>query len=338
MNKVIEQDIRRFVEAFPFRERLRNTSFLITGATGLIGTALIRCLSALDVNIRIYAPVRNIKKAQELFADYPNVILAEGDLNAFDYSKFEEVDYIIHGAAPTASKFFVEKPVETINSIFIPTNNLLQYAKENEIKGFVFLSSLEIYGDVLEKKKISEDIQGEIDILAIRSSYPLAKRVAENLCEAFSFEYGVPVKIARLTQTTGAGISRDDNRIIAQFVRNAVNNKDIILHTSGLSARPYCYLTDAVAAILYILLLGKNGEAYNIANESTYVSARELAQKVIKLINPELNVRIELNNEMGYAPTSYLDLSTVKLKSLGWNPQYSLDSIILSLKEYLSKR
>lgn len=335
MNKVIEQDIRKFVENFSFKDKLKDSTFLITGATGLIGTALIRCLSALCVNIKIFAPVRNINKAQELFATYPNVIIAEGDLTSFDYSQFDEVDYVIHGAAPTASRFFVERPVETINSIVEGTNKLLDYAAIAKVKSFIFLSSLEVYGTFLEDKLITEEMRGDLSITDIRSSYPLSKQLAENLCCAYSKEYEVPVKIARLTQTTGAGISEDDNRIIAQFVRRAVNGEDIVMYTDGLSARPYCYLTDAVEAILYIILYGEKGEAYNIANPDSFISARDLAHTVKEIVNPSINIRFEPNPNMGYAPTTYLRLSTEKLEKLGWEPHFNLSMIINQLYSYL---
>lgn len=133
---------------------------------------------------------------------------------------------------------------------------------------------MEVYGSIGKMDSVIEDIQGFWSITDVRSCYPIAKRMAEHLCFLFSKEYGVPVKIARLTQTTGAGIALDDNRIIAQFARKAVKSEDIILHTLGKSARPYCYTTDAISAIIYILLKGENGEPYNVANPDTYVSAR----------------------------------------------------------------
>lgn len=335
MNSFILKDINEFRESFPFGKELSGSSFLITGATGLIGSALIRCITALDSGIQIYAPVRNMEKAQRLFGSYPNVCLIEGELEKFDYSKLPAIDYIVHGAAPTASKYFVEKPVETINTIVSTTNQLLDYASKTQIRSVVFLSSLEVYGQILEEKKIKEEDQGEVDITDIRSSYPLAKRLAENLCCAYAKEYGVPVKIARLTQTTGPGISKDDNRVIAQFVRRAVENQEIVLHTDGRSARAYCYITDAISAILYILLRGEDGEAYNVANEDTYISARDLAYKIAELVNPNINIKFDIKDNMGYAPTSYVDLSTEKIRILGWNPRYSLNSIILYLANYL---
>ncbi len=338
MNRVQEHDVNEFVNSFKLSDQLANKTFLVTGATGLIGSMLIHCLIALKQNINILLLVRNKYKAYQMFSQEEQRALKiiECNLVEFDYSTLTGIDYIIHCAAPTSSKYFIEKPIETVDIILKSTQKLLNYAKSNSIKGFVFLSSLEVYGSIGKMDSVIEDIQGFWSITDVRSCYPIAKRMAEHLCFLFSKEYGVPVKIARLTQTTGAGIAPDDNRIIAQFARKAVKSEDIILHTLGKSARPYCYTTDAISAIIYILLKGENGEPYNVANPDTYVSARDLADYVKTYFNPDINVRIEIADNMGYAPDSYLPLSTEKLEKLGWKPKYGLYEIFKNLIDCMS--
>lgn len=337
MNKVLFQDVREFASCFKLADELSNSSFLITGATGLIGSTLIYCLLELGNDIRIIAPVRNRQKAVSLLDNNAEKIeLIECDLLSFDYSSIGDVDYVVHCAAPTSSKFFVEHPVETFDTIIKATSALLEYAKNNPVKGFVYLSSLEVYGSISDDSKpITEDVQGYWNPMSVRSSYPVAKRAAENLCCAYAIQYGVPVKVARLTQTTGAGIAKDDNRVIAQFVRLASEGKDIILHTTGESARPYCYTTDAISALLYILLHGMSGEAYNVANEDTFISAKGMAEYLKANLNSNINVRIELNENMGYAPVTKQRLSTCKLQQLGWKPKYGLREIFNKLNDYL---
>lgn len=340
MDKILKRDIDGFVNSFPLKEELRETTFLITGATGLIGSTLIRCLVALDKGVRVLAPVRNLKKAHDMFGSgYKDVDFIECDLMHYDYNQLGDVDYIVHCAAPTASRFFVENPVETVDSILNGTKRILDYARgRRSVKGIVYLSSLEVYGTILDGgKPITEDVQGYIDPLNVRSSYPVAKRAAENMCVAYAGEYGVPVKIARLTQTTGAGIDRNDNRIIAQFARLAAGGEDIVLHTTGESARPYCYTTDSISAILYILLKGKDSEAYNVANEDTYISARGMAEYLKENFNPAINVHVELGDDYGYAPPTKLRLSSAKLRALGWKPQYGLKDIFSNLIGYLKE-
>lgn len=340
MNKIQREDIQYFVSSFPLRELLYNRTILITGATGLIGSSLVHCLLALDCKIKVVAPIRDLKKAVRIFSqnELENIRLIECDIVSYNYDALCDIDYIVHCAAPTASKYFIEHPVETFDVIYSGTKVLLNYARKRQIKGFVYLSSLEVYGEIYDDSKpVCEDSQGYLDIMAVRSSYPMAKRAAENLCCLYAAEYGVPVMVARLTQTTGAGIALDDNRVIAQFARLATYGNDIVLHTTGESARPYCYTTDAVSAILYILFKGQKGNVYNVANENTYISARDMAEFVRVNFNPSIKVRVELKNDMGYAPVTKLNLSTEKLKGLGWLPRYGLyemfDRLIKSLSE-----
>lgn len=319
---------------------LKNKTILITGITGLIGSTLVHCLLSLNKDNKIIAPLRDIKKAKLLFSEEEQkyIIFYECDLLTFDYGIIKNVDYIIHCAAPTSSRFFVEHPVETSDIIYNGTRVLLEYARQHPIKGFVYLSSLEVYGEIHnDETPITEDVQGYIDTMSIRSSYPMAKRAAENLCCAYAAQYNIPVKVARLTQTTGPGIDKNDNRVIAQFARLAANGQDIVLHTTGESARPYCYTIDAINAILYILLLGEKGEAYNVANEETYISAKSMADFLKQNFNPNIKVRIELNDNMGYAPATLHKLSSEKLRKLGWAPQYGLFDIFTNLINYLKE-
>ena len=339
MNKTVEEDVSQFVKSFALSSQLSDSTFLVTGATGLIGSSLIRCLSALNKQIEVIAPVRNLGKAEDLFGECSKekIHFIECDLVEYDYSQLGKIDYIVHCAAPTSSKFFVEHPVETFEIIVDGTKKMLQLARQKQVKGMVYLSSLEVYGELQDDScSIKEDFQGYLDPMSVRSSYPMAKRATENLCCLYASEYDVPVKIARLTQTTGAGIAKDDSRIIAQFARLAAHGQDIVLHTTGESARPYCYVTDSVSALLYVLLKGTSGESYNVANESTYISARGMAEYIHEHINPNSQVRVELADNMGYAPPTKLRLDTKKLMDLGWHPRYGLKEIFERLVEYLS--
>lgn len=338
MNEVVREDILDFVKSFDLSDRIEKTTFLITGATGLIGSSLIRCLLALDKSVRIFAPVRNLKKVTELYdeSQIEKVHFIECDITQYDYESLGNIDFIVHCAAPTSSKFFVEHPVETFEIIVDGTKKMLQLARQKQVKSMVYLSSLEVYGETLDDSSaVDESFQGYLDLVSVRSSYPMAKRATENLCSLYAAEYGVPVKVARLTQTTGAGIAKDDNRIIAQFARLAAQNRDVILHSTGESARPYCYVTDAISALLYILLKGEKGECYNVANESTYISAKGMAEFVRENVNPNIQVKVELDDSQGYAPPTKLRLDASKLKKLAWQPKYGLKEIFDRLVLYL---
>jgi nucleoside-diphosphate-sugar epimerase len=164
--------------------------------------------------------------------------------------------------------------------------------------------------------------------MSVRSSYPESKRMCENLCTSYFSEYGVPVKVVRLTQTFGEGVDYNDGRVFAEFARCAIENKDIVLKTKGETKKNYLYVYDAVSAIITVLFNGENGNAYNAANEETYCSIYEMAQMVAeKCGNKSIKVVIEEKDDIlkfGYAPTLKMNLSTEKLKNLGWKPKKDL--------------
>ena len=330
MNKILQDDISAFVGNVTFGDSFKRKSILITGATGLIGSILAKCLIKLnqekDLYLKIVCPVRNVEKAKDIFADDLDSLEIIGcDLCDYLKSLKRRFDFIIHCASPTSSKFFIEKPVETYNLAVNSTRLILENIKNYGVDSMVYVSSLEVYGSILDDKEyVTEEIQGYINPLDARSSYSMGKRSAECLCYLYSTEYNLPVKIARLTQTFGAGVSKDDNRVFAQFAKSAVRNENIVLHTTGESAKPYCYTIDSICAILFIMLYGEKGQAYNVANESTYISIKEMAELIVKEFNPDIKVVQELHSDLGYAPVTKLRLSTEKLRNLGWTPRYNL--------------
>jgi len=340
--RILEEDVRQFAGHFELWEQLKGKTFLITGATGLIGSVMIKCLQELNIqrglDIKVLAVVRNLEKAGlVLGAEDENLKFLKTDLKYINADSIgRKVDYVIHLASPTVGRFMEENPVETFDLAYQSTIALLSFAKKADVKSMVYVSSLEYYGQILDDRIITEDMQGYVDLQSSRSSYPMGKRAAEYLCYAFSKEYGIPAKVARLTQTFGAGISENDNRVFAQFARSIIKGEDIMLHTTGKSAKPYCYTMDSISAILYILLKGKNGEAYNVANQDTYISIRDLAEYMKQHFNPNIDVRVELNENMGYAPVTKLRLSAQKLMALGWQPRYGLEEMFERLIMYLS--
>lgn len=314
-------------------EKLWNKTVLITGATGLIGMSIVKSIlhynREKNAHISIVALVRNQKIASEIFQEY----LLDGDLSFVvgdvtkDLSVQEEIDYIIHGASITSSSLFVEKPVETIMTAIIGTRNILELAKEKKVKSVVYMSSMEVYGTPVNEKPLDEKNIGFLDPLAVRSSYSESKRMVENLCVSYQKEYSIPVKIIRLTQTFGPGVKRNDNRVFAEFARCALNGDNIVLQTEGLTKRMYLYTADAVSALLIVLLSGKNGEAYNAANTTSYCTIREMAELVCESFgNGKIEVVVNKNSGSNekYNPFQEIFLDTSKIEKLGWKSTVDL--------------
>lgn len=160
--------------------------------------------------------------------------------------------------------------------------------------------------------------------------------MAEQLCVAYASEYGVNAKIARLAQTFGPGIPKDDKRIFAMMARRAMEGADIVLKTTGASTRMYAYIGDAVRALFFILLQGQLGEAYNVANKRTYSSVREMGEMVARQIGGgEMEVRVQVDDDAPYPPEHHLPLDVSKLEALGWLPTHDLPHMYQKLVAYL---
>ncbi len=333
-NNIIIEDVSNFSSRFQLSESLHGKHIVITGATGLLGSCMVRCLLDLNnrcsLNLRITCVVRNADKAFEMFGNSVHIIKYDF-LSDDTLSLPQDADYAIHFASPTASKYFVDCPVETMTAGILGTQKLLSAALKANC-AVVYISSLEVYGAIFDDSKpITEDVMGYVNPMLPRSSYPMAKRAAECLCKSYNSEHGLPVYVARLAQTFGAGVLRTDNRVFAQFARSVVNNEDIVLHTTGELSRCYCYTTDAIEGVLYIMLKGTPGEAYNVANESTYISIADMARFVCDKFNHNIKPVIHLQEGLGYSPVTKLRLDCEKLQALGWTPHYGLTDMFLRL-------
>lgn len=221
----------------------------------------------------------------------------------------------------------MQNPVETLVTAFYGTNSLLQLAVDKKVSAFVFLSSMEVYGAPEKGIKIKESDCGSFNPATIRSCYPLSKLACESLCCSYAKEYNVPAKIVRLTQTFGPGVDYNDGRVFAEFARCAIEHRDIVLKTKGETQRNYLYVADAVSGILTVLLKGKCGQAYTIANEETYCSIYEMAKLVAETYRIGLRIQEQDVSMQGYADTLHMDLDTEKIRGLGWRPTVGLDEM-----------
>ncbi|WP_330945281.1 NAD-dependent epimerase/dehydratase family protein [Streptococcus anginosus] len=352
-DSVLQDDLNMISSADISFQKFYRSTVVITGATGLVGSQLMKAFACInrthDLEMSVYGIVRNSEKAYKIFGDLLNrgdIHILVGDI-LMDYSLYIpnelKIDYLIHGAAITASKQMIDLPVDTINTSIYGTQQMLELAREKKVKSFVYLSSMEVYGKFdrpnNETTVVTEDMLGYLDLSNVRTNYPESKRLCENICVAYWSQYRVPTKIARLSQTFGAGILPEENRIFAQFARSVIEEKDIILHTAGKSEGNYCYTADMVLGLMTILLDGENGEAYNVSNEENHVTISDMAYLVAKGFSNKSKVVFDIpaTNLFGYASDTKIKLSTSKLRKLGWKPTVSLMEsyrrMVASMKE-----
>ena len=327
---ILEDDFLSIKKSFDF-SLLKNSSVFVTGATGLLGSQILLFLDYLNrmeiFSIRLFGLIRNEEKAKKVFGErFENITFIIGDVLKLPEIP-QQIDYIIHGASVTSSLDFVSKPVETIDIAINGTLNILRFAKSKNVKSMVYLSSMEVFGITPpEKTSVSENDYGYIDILSCRSSYTESKRLCECLCHSFAKEFSLPVKIARLTQTLSAGIDYNDTRVAAQFARAVIEGHNIVLKTTGATKRPVIYTSDAISAVLTMLLKGTDGQAYTAANEDTFFTIRETAEMIVtEIAKDKIKLVFDIKDVPAeYAPNLNLNLNTGLLRSLGWSAKVGL--------------
>jgi len=330
-DKLYLEDINAAASCIINWEKLNGKSILITGATGLIGTFLIDLLMYRNINyndnITIYALNQSKEKAVERFNKYfnsPFFISIQKDLQT-PFELNASVDYIIHGASNTHPIAYASEPVNTILLSVLGTKTILDFAAAHSVKRTLFLSSVEIYGENRgDTEMFNEEYCGFIDCNTLRAGYPEGKRAAEALCQAYRKENNIDVVIARCCRVYGPTMGNEDSKVIAQFIRNCVNNENIILKSKGDQLYSYCYAADICSAVLLLLLNGEDGEAYNISDNSSLTLleiAKILSEHSAKEIVYDTPAAAEAS---GYSKATKALLDSSKLQKLGWKPLYSL--------------
>lgn len=293
--------------------RFNHKKILITGANGMLPAYMVFTLLYLNekynFDVKVIALVRNINKAKAKFADYltdNHLTFLVQDVAEQIFCK-EHIDFIIHAASQASPKYYGTDPVGTIDANLFGTTNTLKLAHEHHCESYLYFSSGEVYGIINKTKPSSETDYGLIDPLKVRSCYGESKRMGENLCTCWNYQYGTHAKIVRPFHTYGPGLLKDDGRVFADLVFSILEDKDIVLRSDGTAIRAFCYISDATIELFKVLLDGIDGEAYNIGNDSNAITIRDLANQLIGLYpEKKLKVVYDINME---------DMRTGKMKS-----------------------
>lgn len=320
-NNLYLRDIKSSLSSVLNIEKLRNTKILITGATGLVCSAIVDLLINADLNIVVYTAGREKDRVIKRF-EGKTIFVPYDATKSINFDM--EVDYIIHGASNASPNLYVSEPVETMQGNINGIQNLLEYALKKNVKKVIYISSSEIYGKKENVDSFKENQYGFVDLLNPRSSYSIAKRAAETMCVSYYTEYGVSFNIVRLGHIYGPTATRKDKRVSSDFVYKAVDGENLILKSDGKQIRSYCYCLDCASAILTVLTTGKSGEAYNISNRKSVISIKEMAKCLADMVGIKLIFDIPIQSEsVAFNPMDNSSLDSSKLEKLGWKGQFS---------------
>lgn len=310
-------------------EKLEGKSFLITGATGLIGLHLIDALMKLS-GVKVYAVGRSKERAAERLGEYfsnPDFVFLEQDVcNPFPENL--NVDYIIPLASNTHPLAYSQYPIETIMINVKGAEHALELASRTNAT-VLYPSTVEIYGNARGNDVFTEDYTGHLNLSTARACYTESKRVSEAMCQSYIAEKGIDVKIVRLSRIFGPTMLESDTKASSQFIKKALAGEDIVLKSKGDQFFSYTYVTDAVAAMLHILLKGEPGKAYNISNDECNVHLRDFAEACASIVGRKVVFDLPSDAEMkGYSVATQAIMSNESLIESGLVMKYEINTAV----------
>ena len=317
-------------------DELRGKSFLVTGATGMVGVMLIDALMALG-DVKVIAVGRSKDKAKERLGEYfdnTNFEFLEHDVCA-PFPKDIIVDYIIPMASNTHPLAYSKYPVETMMINLKGAEHALNLA-ESTGATVIYTSTNEVYGNAVSDEVFDEDSNGKLNLGNARACYNESKRSAEAMCQSYKTERGVKVKIIRLCRIFGPTMLMTDTKASSQFIQKAVVGEDIVLKSNGMQFFSYIYVADAVMGLITVLLNGEYGMAYNVSSERTNVHLRDFARLCAEYNGKSVVYDIpDATEQAGYSIATQAILSNERIKQIGFIPQYDMEDAVKRTIEIL---
>ena len=329
-NEAVSRDFREVWEQLFFDwKRFRGKIFYVSGASGYIGSFIVRSLLWANKKGKLGMKIIAAGRSKDLLKQvYTADIRSAGEkrvLRFHEYSLTEKIcymghiDYIIHAAAPTSPNYFKSQPKAVWKAIVDGTHNMLKLARRKHVKGMIHLSTMEAMGNGNFFAPRSEDALGVIDAHNPANSCRISKRRAEELCKNFAKKWHVAVSVARLARIISANVTFGSTRIEAELARRVVRKQPLFVPQNGNRVQSCCYITDAVIAILGLLQHGSPAEVYNVANDQFLQSWEDTVEMLAKRYELDI-VRSDSSHESAAITTAaeYWGMNPAKIVSLGW--------------------
>lgn len=333
-NKLYMEDVRYVAELDLPWEKMKDKKLMLSGATGMIGSFLVDVILEKNItdglNCIIYALCRNEENAKSRFSKFigdSHLIFIPYDVKLpFVRGDIDNVHYVLHLASNTHPMQYSADPIGTITTNIVGLQNMLDFAAEHHAIRFAFASSNEIYGENRgDAEFFDENYCGYINSNTLRAGYPESKRCGESLCQAYKVQNGLDVVIPRFTRSYGPTMLMSDTKAVSQFIKKSIAGENIVLKSAGTQFYSYTYVADAVSGLLWILLCGDCGEAYNIAEENSDIMLKDLAAAIADVNGKDVVFEVpDADEAAGYSTATKARLDGKKLMSLGWKPHYSI--------------
>tara|TARA_Y100000590_G_scaffold459455_1_gene616577 strand:+ start:4141 stop:5184 length:1044 start_codon:yes stop_codon:yes gene_type:complete len=329
-DNIFSEDITLIAQELKeFYYTLEGKTVLIAGGKGFLGTYFTNVL--IKINEKLSKPMKIIildnlitsKDKKDL--NNSNVKFLEQDIS----EKFEiqdDIDFIIHAASIASPPTYRKFPIKTVDVNYYGTRNLLEIAKNKKVKSMLFLSSSEIYGNP-EILPTPESYVGKVSCTGPRACYDESKRLAETISILYFQQHNIPVKIARPFNVYGPYLNLNDGRIIPDFMNNAINKSEIIIHSDGSPTRSFCYASDAINAFFKLLFSKHNGMICNVGNDEE-ISVSNVAKMIQKIMDKPITIKMIKSDDPNYTEDNPQrrcpDLSLIK-KSVDYTPKINLE-------------